>query len=816
MTANRPKPLLPVVNRPIMEHVLRLLRRHGFTDTVVTVQFLASHIRGYFGDGEELGMSLSYATEDRPLGTAGSVKNAEDALTGQPFLVISGDALTDLDLTALVDYHRSRDALVTVALKRVADPLDFGIVITDDQGRVQRFLEKPTWGQVFSDTVNTGIYVMEPEVLDRVPAGEAVDWSSDVFPELLADGARLFGYVFDDYWEDVGTHESYLRAHADVLNRQVQVELDGFEVSPGIWLGEGSEVSPDAILKGPLYLGRNVRVMGGAELREFTVLGDNVVVNADATVQRAVVGDNGFVGPQTSLRGCVVGENTTILRAARVEEGAVIGPDCVVEEEAFVSADVRVYPGKTIEAGAHVNRSVIWENRGSKAVFGVHGVSGLVNVEVTPDFVVRLASAYAAVLPRGSTVITCRDASRAARTLKRAAISAMTASGINVRDLEVSATPVARFFTARTDACGGVMLRTTPGNQESIDIIFLDERGGDLSASMQRKVERSLSRQEFRRTPVSAIGELTFPAHTIDNYLEALLSRMDVSGVAESRLKLVIDAAGGAAAYVLPGLIGRLGIEALTVGVGVDERVTTESAGQVEAGLATLGELVSSAQASFGVRFDHVAERLRIVNECGEAIDDDRALLVVLDLVAAEHRHGSIALPVTTTRLAEQVTRFHGVAITWTRAAPDALTAAMAAPGTLFGGDGRGGYVVPEIGAAPDALAAFVRLVGLVARTRLSLSQIDARIPPAFVRRRDVAVPWAAKGTVMRAVMEAANGRELDTTDGVRVVYEPRRWALVLPDQSEACVHLWAEGPDAAGAEEVLDEWATVVEKAAR
>jgi mannose-1-phosphate guanylyltransferase/phosphomannomutase len=182
MTANQPKPLLPLVNRPIMEHVLRLLKRHGFTETVVTVQFLAALIRNYFGDGEELGMSLSYATEEIPLGTAGSVKNAEEALRDDRFLVISGDALTDIDLTDMVRFHKENDALVTIGLKRVPNPLEFGIIIVDDEGRVQRFLEKPTWGQVFSDTVNTGIYVMEPEVLEHVAEGEPVDWSGDVFP----------------------------------------------------------------------------------------------------------------------------------------------------------------------------------------------------------------------------------------------------------------------------------------------------------------------------------------------------------------------------------------------------------------------------------------------------------------------------------------------------------------------------------------------------------------------------------------------------------------------------------------------------------
>ena len=331
MTANQPKPLLPVVNKPIMEHVLLLLKRHGFTETVVTVQFLASLVRNYFGDGEDVGMSLQYATEEMPLGTAGSVKNAEDELRADPFLVISGDALTDIDLSALVRYHKKNGALVTVALTRVPNPLEFGIIIVDEDGRIQRFLEKPTWGQVFSDTVNTGIYVMEPEVLAEVPAGVSVDWSSDVFPQLLKSGAPLYGWIADGYWEDVGSHESYLKAQADVLSGRVEAEIGGFEVSPGVWIREGAEVDPEALLSGPLCVGDYAKIEAGAQLREFTVVGSNVVVKEGAFLHRAVVHNNVYVGQGTTLRGCVIGKNTDVMGSARIEEGAVIGDECVIE-----------------------------------------------------------------------------------------------------------------------------------------------------------------------------------------------------------------------------------------------------------------------------------------------------------------------------------------------------------------------------------------------------------------------------------------------------------------------------------------------------
>jgi len=211
-----------------------------------------------------------------------------------------------------------------------------------------------------------------------------------------------------------------------------------------------------------------------------------------------------------------------------------------------------------------------------------------------------------------------------------------------------------------------------------------------------------------------------------------------------------------------------------------------------------------------------VGERIALVDDTGSPVEDGRALLVVLDLAAAERRSGRVALPVTTTRVAEDVCRFHGVDVVWTTTAPSDLARAAALSDLLIAGDGRGGFVLPECSPAVDGFAAFVRLMGLVARTQLTLSQIDARIPRAHVLQRAVQTPWAHKGQVMRAVVEQAGDRTLDTTDGVRVVEQDGRWALVLPDPNEALTRIWAEAPDEAGASALLESWAAVVDQAGR
>ncbi len=363
LTMSQPKPMLPVVNRPMAEHVITLLKRHGFDEIVITVAFMANVIRTYFGDGSDFGVHISYATEETPLGTAGSVLNAKDELR-ERFLVISGDVVTDVDLGALVEFHDKQGATATLALKAMENPLEFGIVITDDKGRIERFLEKPSWGQVFSDTVNTGIYVLEPEVLAHVPEGRQSDFSSEVFPSLLEAGRPLYGFVTDRYWEDVGTLEAYLKAHEHILDERVDLEVGGFPLRPGVHVGEGTEIDPAAVVDGPVVVGANCRIGPGARLGAYTVLGSNVHVAEGADLERCVVHDGCYIGPGTYARASIVGRANELRRGVHLDEGVVLGDHCRIGHQAHVTSGVRIYPHKTVEARATVNSSIIWEARG--------------------------------------------------------------------------------------------------------------------------------------------------------------------------------------------------------------------------------------------------------------------------------------------------------------------------------------------------------------------------------------------------------------------------------------------------------------------
>src|SRR5579875_3612450 len=261
LTIARPKPMVPIVGRPVAEHILNLLKEHNITDVVMTVQYLASNIEDYFGDGSQFGMRIRYSREESPLGTAGSVKLAEDWLRDEPFLVISGDALTDFNLTKIIEFHREKQAMATLTLAHVANPLEYGVIITDDEGHITQFLEKPSWAQVFSDTINTGIYVLDPKIFDYFERDIVFDFSNDLFPILLKNGDPLYGYIADGYWCDVGNLSEYMRANADALQGNVQVKIPGHNIGGDIWVEQGVEIGEDAQIFGPVYLGQSARVL---------------------------------------------------------------------------------------------------------------------------------------------------------------------------------------------------------------------------------------------------------------------------------------------------------------------------------------------------------------------------------------------------------------------------------------------------------------------------------------------------------------------------------------------------------------------------
>ncbi|MHB8681110.1 MAG: sugar phosphate nucleotidyltransferase [Acidimicrobiales bacterium] len=789
LTSNQPKPMLPMANRPMMEHVVALLRRHGFEEIVVTVAFMANAIRSYFDDGSEFGVRMVYATEETPLGTAGSVRNAREQL-GERFLVISGDVLTDIDLGAVVRYHEAKGALATVALKAVEDPLEFGIVITRDDGSIERFLEKPTWGQVFSDTINTGIYVLEPEVFDYIAEGRSVDFSEEVFPGILRDGKPLYGYVADGYWEDVGTLEAYLRAHQDILDERVRVQVSGFPLRQGVWLGKGTDVDPSAEIKGPAVIGDNCSIGPDASIGEYCVLGANVRIGDNAVLQRSVVHDNAFLGAGTRLDGSVIGRACDLRQGVRCEEGVVLGDETFVGAHAVIKSGVKVYPFKTVETGATVNTSIVWESRGARTLFGRTGIQGLANVDISPELVMRLSMAWASTLEKGSTITASRDTSRAARVLKRAVMVGCNAAGVHVEDLEVATVPVTRFQVRSGGSLGGITVRLAEGDSQSVVLRFFDQDGIDVAEATQRKIERLYHREEFRRALPADIGDIGYPPRTLEFYTAALMDAVDVGSISRAGFKIVLDYSFGTTSFVMPNVLAKLGAEVLVV----NPYAATASvmASDMRTAAANVAGLVRASGAHLGAVIDSGGERITLVDDEGRVLSDDEALVLLLGLVVSTTANSSVALPVAAPRLAEQVAAQAGARILWTKLSAVHLMEVASSGKVAFAGSQFGGFIFPRFLPAFDAVATLVHLLAMLAASGQRLSKLAGDLPPIYIAHEEVVTPWEQKGTIMRLALERAKGRPTLLVDGVKLL-EQDGWSLVVPDPEEPVTHVWAE-----------------------
>jgi mannose-1-phosphate guanylyltransferase / phosphomannomutase len=810
LTSNQPKPMVSIVGKPCMEHILELLRTHGMTDVIVTVAFLPQAIRSYFGEGDTLGMSVGYSVEESPLGTAGSVKLAAKQLD-ETFLVISGDALCDLDLTRLVDFHKEHGAAVTIGLKSVDNPLEFGIVVTDEEGRIERFLEKPSWGQVFSDTINTGIYVLEPEVLRHVPTDRPYDFSKELFPYLLEMGRPLYGYVMDGYWQDIGNLDQYRQANFDALDENVQLNIPGIRIRGNIWLGEGVEIADLEQVEGPAFIGNYCRIAPGASVGQHSVLSNTVTLRERTRVTRSVVDSSTHIGRSSLVEGAILGRSCDIRAHVRIHEGVAIGDEVTIGSESVIMPGVRIYPYKEVESGSHIHESVIWESRASTRLFGRDGVAGLVNVDLTPEVAVRIAAALGTALKRDARVVASRESSPACRMIKRAMISGFTSTGLEVADLRVLPASVARHLLKSEGYEAGFHVGTGQTDPEVVQIRFFEQPGIQLSASMQKEIEKNYTRGELRRVGFSDIGRISYPARIRETYAQDLLASLDVDAIKGRGFRLVVDYGFSAASFVLPQVLGPLGVEAVSAHGFTTDRSDPGTALLREA-IGQVKQLVPAVGANFGVVLDRSAERLYLVDEQGREIPVQQSLLLFLRLIGSNGRRGKLAFPITVTSQVDKLLEGSGLEVVRTPHSLADLTKAAAEDGVIFAGAVGGGYVFPEFLPAYDAIASLCKLLELLAPVRRPLSELVADLPSPTLVHRQLPCPWALKGVVMRVLTERLRDQKLDLLDGIKV-FDDRGWAQVLPDPDEPLVHIYAEGRTREDSEALEHEYHQMVEE---
>jgi mannose-1-phosphate guanylyltransferase / phosphomannomutase len=812
LTINRPKPMVPVANRPIMEHIIALLARHGITDLISILYFQPEHIISHFGDGSQFGVNMQYVTADADYGTAGAVRNASHLLGDDRVIVISGDVLTDFDLGHAIRSHEERGAEATIALTAVENPLAFGIVILDEAtGRIVRFLEKPTWGEVFSDTINTGVYILEPEALRRVPPQTNVDFSKDLYPQMLRDGAQLFGHVADGYWRDIGNIEEYRSAHRDVLSGRVDVSFGGVrhDAPEGtLWLADGAHVGNNVRICGTVVIAEGATVGDGAML-EDTVVGAGSHIGADADMRRAIMWENCRVGSRARVVESVCARGVQIGKAAMIRDRCIISDGAHVGDFAVVGPNVKVWPEKVVEERAALTHSLIWGEAWERSLFAGARVSGIPNFELTPEIAARLAGAYGATLGPGAFVAASRDSDRASRMINRALMSGFMSAGLDVEDLREMPIPVVRHAVHHGREAGGIHVRRSPFDSKVIDILFFDKDGRDLPPGKTQSIERLFAREDFPRAGPDGTGDLNFPTRMVEGYNEHYLAETAPDVVAGRRFNLVIDFAYGTTVAVLPGLIGSFGAEIVSINAYPAPGRLSRTEQEFTESLDRLGGIVRSIRADLGIWIDPGGEVIHLVDDAGRPVAPELLQLVLVELAVQYLSVRRVAIPVTSPAAVAEMIRQRGAEVVWTKTEHHAMMASAENVDMVAGA--RGEFIFPHFIPAYDGLFATAKLLEALARGGTPLSELVDQHSVMHIRTERVACPWGRKGAVMRRLMQETEHERRDMVDGVKIWKGDREWALIIPHSDKPYFVVTVESADADGAAALLDRYSGLV-----
>ena len=811
LTGSVPKPMIPLFNRPIMLHIVELLKKHDITELVMLLYHQPFYIKNFFRDGADFGVKITYVTPLQDMGTAGAVKAAEKYLD-ERFLVISGDLLTDFNLSKIVDFHCDSKAMATITLTSVKDPLQFGVVITDKGKRITQFLEKPGWGEVISDTINTGIYVLEPEIFSYIPEGENFDFSQDLFPLILKKQNALFGYTAKGYWRDIGNTDSYREAYHDIFKGKVNLKIDEPKqdfLGKDLRIGADVRLENAAGLEGTVVIGDNSQVLGDVHIKD-SVIGRNCTIESGVRLNRCVIWDNSYIKKGARINDSVICSNVRVGQGAVMEEGVIVADDTSVGDEAVIKADVKIWPKKMIEAGATVTSNMIWGEKWKKALFEGAIIKGLSNVELTPEFVAKLGCAYGTSLPKGSFVLAGRDSNPSSRMLKRCFVGGLLSAGVNVRDMKMTSLPVLRYKLKTFGEVGGVHFRQAHDDPAALEIVFLDGDGLDFSSNMGKSVERTFFKENFRRAHHTEPGVIVEISNVVEFYREGFLHALDREALKKAAPTIVVDFSFSPAGQILPQLLNELNITVIDLNSYVDERRGAPVKDRQTA-LAQLSKIVTSLGAQAGFWLDPTAEAVTMVDDTGRLCGGVELLSLVVTLLLRSGQKGTIAVPVQAPSTIEQMAARSRCQVSRTKSTDRAMLEAAASSEVMLTGTTDGRLAFPRFHSSFDGMFAIARLMELSAVTGLSLSRgLEAVTTSAFLQ---ISIPcaWEKKGGIMRRMSEDSLEKEATFIDGIKVHFGDE-WALVLPDQYTPQIHVFAEARDQKTAQRLLTDYQKKIE----
>ncbi len=791
LTNNIPKPMVPIVNVPMLEHVITLLKKHGITDYVMLLYYQPEIIRRYFDDGSKFGVSIKYVLPDKDYGTAGAVKLSEEFIKDK-FLVISGDVLTDFDLGAIYKYHEEKKSVATLSLYSSENPLQYGIVLTDENDKIVRFLEKPSSSEVFSDTINTGIYCFNKEVFNYIPEGENFDFSKDLFPYLLANHIPLFGCKSKGYWRDVGNLEEYIAANLDVLAGKLS--YINFPDTNGNCISSTAIIEKGAVVENSI-LGNEVLIEKGAEVKN-SILWNNVIVHSNAKILFDVIGKN-----------CEIGENT------RINDYVFIGDNCLIGKNVFVSSSIKIWDKKTIDNNAKITKSLIQEDTFFNDLFTDSRITGLSNLQINPEFAAKLGSVYGAFIGQNKSILAGRDIDDISNMIKRSITSGALSAGVNVSDLQVIPIPILRQELKSGGHSGGIFVRKSPFDPGSTDIIFLDKDGKDLSSNKTKSIERLFFSEEYHRADYTNVGTLKYPERTNMKYKEHFIDSLDIETIRKRKFKIVLDYSHGIASTIFPNILGEFNCEIVSLSAHLDKERITREEDDFKKSFENFRYVVKSLNFDLGFMIDAGGEKLWLATHEGRVLNDYRFLVVVLKMfLMATPGVKKVAVPVQASREVDIVADEYGVEVIRVKDSHYNMMMACNDKEVRFVGGTRRGVFFPDFIYATDGMYAIAKILEMQARIKMTVEDVDRLIPNLVMKKLNIPCTREDKGKIMRRFMEDTIKYKQQLIDGVKVFLNNTDTVLCIPDKSRNIVHLNVETDSEERTEELLDRYKYIIQ----
>ncbi|MCK9472790.1 sugar phosphate nucleotidyltransferase [Sulfurimonas sp.] len=809
LTNTIPKPMLPILNAPMMEHIIIKLRDDlGIKDIAVLLYFMPEVIKEYFKDGEDLGVNITYFLPDNDYGTAGAVGFARDFLD-ETFIIVSGDLVTDFKFSKIYEFHKQKKSKLTIALTPVKNPLEFGVVIANKQGKIEKFLEKPSWGEVFSDTINTGIYIIEPEILDFIPRGENYDFAKDLFVHLMASNITLWGCHIEGYWRDVGNPQSYREVYQDIFEGKIALPIKGKKtVYPKgvLYLEKGASVDKSVQIKGLVVLGKNSKIEGLCKLNN-SILGKGCTLGEEVSLSNTIFWQGCSVGSKTNIHNGVICNDVKIDKKVKAKHGVIIAQNCTIYKNVSFLKDVMVWPNKIIEQNSIISNNVIWMDKYKSSIFESGSVAGRANIELSCELCIKLAEALGSILPVGSNVYLSRDYHKGSRMLKRAFLSGLLSTGINAVDASIIPSVVMRYnLSTQDDIIAGVHFRQSAKNQEEIEILFYTNEGFYIDTNLSKNIERIFFRENFRRVKSDQIGDIYKDTETNTKYINAIREKIDTNLFKNRDIKIVTDLMFGSTSKIYPNILNSLDIEFILLNAYRDDKQLQKLPSVIKRAHCEVGKIVKSLKFDCGILIYPNGHKLQFISNDGTLVKDYIALLALLSLLDfSDTLIKKIFLPAW----APDFITYKHLDISRDKAC--GLKAKQLKDYNLIA-DTDGYFAFSEFSLNTDAVFSSFKFLELLIQNKTTLSAVIDTLPNFAYRGENIACSNALKGKMMRKFLEESKDKKSSQADGVKIWVSKNEWILMVPNEHQEFLNIYIQAKDDKNAEKIFNEYKTKID----